>query len=67
MANRKEIGFTREAVTLWLSYVTLFDPKRDDNVDDVLDVVWYMQKMYLEYGQHMSIAGESTVDAAPSA
>lgn len=61
MANRKEIGFTREAVTLWLSYVTLFDPKRDDNVDDVLDVVWYMQKMYLEYGQHMSIAGESTV------
>ena len=61
MANRKEIGFVREAVTIWLSYVMLFDPKKTDNIDDVLDVVWYMQKMYLQYGQHMSIAGESTV------
>lgn len=60
-ANRREIGFTRSSVALWLSYATLFDPKVDDNVDDVLDVVYYMPKMYLQYSQFMSIAGESTV------
>lgn len=60
-ANRKELGFTRETVTQWLSYVMLFDPKRTDNIDDVLDVVCYMPKVYLQYSQFMSIAGESTV------
>lgn len=60
-ANRRELGFTRETCAAWLSYVNLFDAKRIDNVDDVLDVVAYMPKTVLQYGQFMSIAGESTV------
>lgn len=60
-ANRRELGFTRETLGEWLSYVNLFDPKREDNADDVLDVVAYMPKVVLQYGGLMSIAGEGRV------
>lgn len=69
-ANRRELGFSREAFAMWLAAVNLFDPLRVDNIDDVLDVVTYMPKCFLLYGQLMAIAGQSTItqefDAPPA-
>jgi hypothetical protein len=60
-ANGREIGFTREALAIWLAAANMFDALKTDNRDDELDVVAYMPQMLYKYGQLMTIAGQSSL------
>lgn len=58
----KEISFTAEALAMWLSRATAFDPVRLNNLDDTLDVVAYAPKVFAAYGHMLAIQGQATVE-----
>lgn len=58
-----EIAFTQATYPTWLSRAKAFNAKRTDNVDDVLDLPTYAQKIVEQYGHLMAIQGEANVVA----
>lgn len=56
-----DIAFSREAFAAWSARATAFDPLRKNNVDDVLDVVAYAPKVFLQYGAQLVIPGTATL------
>jgi len=58
-----DVTFSPEAFAHWAAQAAGFDPMRRNNVDDILDVVAYAPKVFLEYGHLITIPGTGTAVA----
>lgn len=56
-----EVTFSPEAFSMWAAQATLYEPQRRNNQDDILDVVAYASKAFLEYGHLCALPGTGAV------
>jgi hypothetical protein len=51
----KKIAIGPKCISAWLSQVLSFDPMKKNNVDDILDVVAYILKVFMTYSNQMTV------------